>query len=95
MANKARSFPLVADQPEASPLSMSPAERRVTGKKLRDAVPRTAHATWRAHAGRTDPLSILRAADNTRRPELVPLRCGRMLQSPFTSLPWLCRRHGS
>jgi uncharacterized protein (DUF2252 family) len=54
------------------------------GKKLRDTAPRAAHATWRAHAGGTDPLSILRAADKTRQPDLVPLRYGRMLQSPFT-----------
>ena len=54
------------------------------GKRLRDTVPRDAHATWRAHAGRTDPLAILRAADVTRQPDLVPLRYGRMLQSPFT-----------
>ena len=54
------------------------------GKRLRDSVPRDAHAIWRAHAGRTDPLAILRAADVTRQPHLVPLRYGRMLQSPFT-----------
>ncbi len=54
------------------------------GKKLRDTVPRDAHATWRAHASRTDPLAILHAADTTRQPDLVPLRYGRMLQSPFT-----------
>jgi hypothetical protein len=53
-------------------------------QKMRDAVPRNAHATWRAHAGRTDPLAILRAADATRQPDLVPLRYGRMLQTPFT-----------
>jgi uncharacterized protein (DUF2252 family) len=47
-------------------------------------VPRVAHSAWRAHAGRKDPLAILRAADATRQPELVPLRYGRMLQSPFT-----------
>ena len=60
------------------------AERRAIGKKLRDAVPRAAHATWRAPAGRTDPLAILRAADVTRQKDLVPLRYGRMLQTPFT-----------
>src|SRR5271169_1190884 len=85
MAMKKPSVRLAADQPQrgASP-PMPPAERRDVGKKLRDTVPRNAHATWRAHAGRTDPLAILRAADVTRQPDLVPLRYGRMLQTPFT-----------
>jgi len=63
---------------------MMTADRRADGKTLRDAVPRDAHATWRAHKGRADPIAILHAADATRQPELVPLRYGRMLQSPFT-----------
>jgi Uncharacterized protein conserved in bacteria (DUF2252) len=69
-------------QPQLSPIT--PAGRRTHGKRLRDAVPRDAHVTWRAHAGRDDPISIFRSADPTRQPELVPLRYGRMLQSPFT-----------
>ena len=69
-------------QPQLSPIT--PADRRTHGKRLRDAVLRDAHAAWRAHAGRDDPISILRAADASRQAELVPLRYGRMLQSPFT-----------
>jgi uncharacterized protein (DUF2252 family) len=71
-------------QPEARPSSMTPADRKAAGKRLRDRVPRAAHAGWRAHAGRADPIGILRAADETRQKDLVPLRYGRMLQSPFT-----------
>jgi uncharacterized protein (DUF2252 family) len=71
-------------EPVARPSVMPPAERRAIGKRLRDTVPRAAHATWRAAAGRKDPLAILHAADVTRQPELVPLRYGRMLQTPFT-----------
>ena len=63
---------------------MMPADRRANGKRLRDRVPRDAHAGWRAHAGRADPIAILHAADANRQPDLVPLRYGRMLQSPFT-----------
>ncbi len=37
-----------------------------------------------ADAGRKDPITILRAADATRQPHLLPLRYGRMLQTPFT-----------
>jgi uncharacterized protein (DUF2252 family) len=60
---------------------VSLADRRTAGKLLRDTV---AHAKWQAHGDRTDPLDILRAADKTRQPDLVPLRYGRMLQTPFT-----------
>ena len=81
---KARPSHVPADTPGAHPPPMPPAERRAIGKKLRDTVPRAAHAFWRAHGGRTDPLAILHAADATRQPDLVPLRYGRMLQSPFT-----------
>jgi uncharacterized protein (DUF2252 family) len=75
---------IAAAKPESHPSPITPADRRTHGKRRRDAVPRDAHAVWRAHAGRADPISILRAADATRQPELVPLRYGRMLQSPFT-----------
>jgi uncharacterized protein (DUF2252 family) len=73
-----------ATQAETRPSSVTPADRRAAGKRLRDHVPRDAHAAWRAHAGRADPIGILRAADETRQKQLVPLRYGRMLQSPFT-----------
>src|SRR5277367_5251253 len=63
---------------------MTPADRKAAGKKLRDRVPRDAHAGWQEPAGRADPVGILRTADATRQKELVPLRYGRMLQSPFT-----------
>jgi uncharacterized protein (DUF2252 family) len=73
-----------AARPKTTPSSMPTADRRARGKALRDRVARDAHATWRAPAGRADPIAILHAADATRQPELVPLRYGRMLQSPFT-----------
>jgi len=63
---------------------MTPAERRANGKSLREKAPRAAHAEWRAHHTRADPVDILRAADATRQRDLVPLRYGRMIQSPFT-----------
>ncbi|HVN69788.1 MAG TPA: DUF2252 domain-containing protein [Candidatus Binatia bacterium] len=51
------------------------------GKALRDRVPRAAHAHLKRP--RRDPIAILRAADEGRLPELVPIRYGRMLASPF------------
>ncbi len=81
---KKPSVRLATEVPPGRPPQMPPAERRAIGKKLRDTVSRNAHATWRAHSGRTNPLAILHAADATRQPDLVPLRYGRMLQTPFT-----------
>jgi hypothetical protein len=80
----AKTLTTVTAQPVARPALLPPAERRAFGKRLRDTVPRAAHATWRAASGRKDPLAILHAADVTRQPDLVPLRYGRMLQTPFT-----------
>jgi Uncharacterized protein conserved in bacteria (DUF2252) len=71
-------------RPLAPMVPLTKDERRAAGKKLRETVPRETHATWRTPVRRADPISILRAADATRVPELVPLRYGRMLQSPFT-----------
>src|SRR5215470_13565736 len=74
----------ITPQPAVHPSLMAPADRRAHGKRLRDTARRDAHAAWRASADRADPIGILRAADATRQQDLVPLRYGRMLQSPFT-----------
>ncbi|MGC2221670.1 MAG: DUF2252 family protein [Methylocella sp.] len=81
---KRTSSPVAPANLESHLSPITPADRRTHGKRLRDAVPPDAHAAWRAHAGRDDLISILRAADATRQPELVPLRYGRTLRSPFT-----------
>ena len=52
------------------------------GKALRVRVPLASHAKLKSHSGR-DPLAILKKGDEDRLPELVPIRYGRMLQSPF------------
>lgn len=62
---------------------MSLAERMKAGKALRDRVSRPQHRTWAPNGSRPDPLALLQAADADRIPELVPIRYGRMLQSPF------------
>jgi uncharacterized protein (DUF2252 family) len=54
------------------------------GKRLRDTVPRASQGVWKRHKDRTDPLELLQASDIGRVPELIPIRYGRMLQSPFT-----------
>jgi uncharacterized protein (DUF2252 family) len=62
------------------------AERITAGKALRDAVSRNRHAVWKAPDGRRDPIDILEESNEGRMPELVPIRYGRMLRSPFTFL---------
>lgn len=61
-------------------------ERIQAGKSLRDSVPRSSHAVWRPPANRRDPIDILEASNQDRLPELIPIRYGRMLRSPFTFL---------
>jgi uncharacterized protein (DUF2252 family) len=58
-------------------------ERVAAGKALRDKVPRAAHGRWKRREGRPDPIQLLRAGDEGRVPELVPIRYGRMMASPF------------
>jgi uncharacterized protein (DUF2252 family) len=50
---------------------------------MRATVPRRAHAAWEAASSRADPVDLLRSQDAARVPELVPIRYGRMLASPF------------
>jgi uncharacterized protein (DUF2252 family) len=59
------------------------AERVALGKVVRSNVPRGGHATWDPPADRPDPIGLLEAQAATRLPELVPIRYGRMLASPF------------
>jgi uncharacterized protein (DUF2252 family) len=60
------------------------AELYQMGKCLRDKCPRASHAEWKASDDRTDPVELLEQANIGRIPELIPIRYGRMLQSPFT-----------
>jgi uncharacterized protein (DUF2252 family) len=62
------------------------AERRAMGVAARQRAPRTAHATWSPAPDRPDPIALLQSQDRTRVPELVPIRYGRMLASPFAFL---------
>ncbi|MBK7674125.1 MAG: DUF2252 domain-containing protein [Candidatus Accumulibacter sp.] len=63
---------------------LSPQERRAQGSALREAVPREAQGGWKPPKKRRDPIEVLVASNEGRMPELVPIRFGRMLQSPFT-----------
>jgi uncharacterized protein (DUF2252 family) len=59
-------------------------EREARGKAARKEVPRSSHATFEPPASRPDPIKLLQRQAKTRVPELVPIRYGRMLVSPFT-----------
>jgi uncharacterized protein (DUF2252 family) len=59
------------------------AERAARGRAARSECPRSSHAGFELAADR-DPVAMLEAQAETRVPELVPLRYGRMLVSPFT-----------
>ena len=59
-------------------------ERTARGKAARADVPRSVHANWEPPPHRPDPVELLEEQARTRAPELVPIRYGRMLVSPFT-----------
>lgn len=61
----------------------SRADRKADGKSMRLAVPLASHAHWHAPAHRRDPIDLLIESSIDRVPELLPIRYGRMLQSPF------------
>ncbi len=60
------------------------AERIARGKAARAEVPRSSHAAFEPSSRRGDPVKLLERQAKTRVPELVPIRYGRMLVSPFT-----------
>ena len=60
------------------------AELRAKGKRLREKCPRSSHGSWKAPTGRRDAVDLIEEANMGRLPELVPIRHGRMMLSPFT-----------
>src|SRR5208282_991819 len=62
----------------------SRAELYQMGKSLRDKCPRAAHAPWRPDTDRPDPIVLLEESNKGRIPQLIPVRYGRMMQTPFT-----------
>ena len=63
---------------------LSPAERAAKGKAARAEVPRQSHAAFDPPSNRPDPIGLLEEQAKSRVPELVPVRWGRMMVSPFT-----------
>jgi uncharacterized protein (DUF2252 family) len=63
---------------------LTPAERAVRGTAERKLAPLSAHGEWRPSSDRPDPVALLEEQATSRVQELVPIRYGRMLVSPFT-----------
>src|SRR6201994_3044945 len=59
-------------------------DRMATGAQARERTPPTGHAGWVPAADRPDPVALLEEQNLTREPDLVPVRHGRMMVSPFT-----------
>jgi uncharacterized protein (DUF2252 family) len=59
-------------------------EREANGRHAADEVPPSSHKGWEPAADRPDPVALLEEQDRTREPDLVPVRHGRMMVSPFT-----------
>jgi len=72
-----------AARPQAVP-HLTVAERAARGKAARAEVPRSSHASFEPPPRRKNPIKLLERQAETRVPELVPIRYGRMLVSPFT-----------
>ena len=59
-------------------------ERRARGKAARKTTPPSGLAGWKPADGRPDPVALLEEQNTRREPDLVPVRHGRMMVSPFT-----------
>ena len=59
-------------------------DRKAVGLEARDQAALSSHTKWRPAADRPDPVDLLEEQDTTREPDLVPVRHGRMMVSPFT-----------
>jgi uncharacterized protein (DUF2252 family) len=62
----------------------SPEERQAEGKQASDRTPPSSHSGWQPAADRPDPVALLEEQNLTREQDLVPVRHGRMMVSPFT-----------
>ena len=75
---------IAAQARRAAAPGASPDERAKLGKVARSDVPRSSHGDWEPASDRPNPVDVLEGQATSRVPELVPLRYGRMLVSPFT-----------
>ena len=74
---------MTARQAAAPAAHPTPQERAAHGRAARSAVPRSGHGEYEPPSGRADPVDILEEQSAARVPELIPIRYGRMTESPF------------
>lgn len=72
------------EETRRAPHSVPADDLVAAGKHLRDGVSRSSQGGWKRPKDRQDPMDLLAASDAGRMPELLPIRYGRMLQTPFT-----------
>jgi len=72
------------NEAKARALTLARDRAQHEGRALRKAVPRADHAVWKSSMRDADPLEMLIASGNSRLPDLLALRYGRMSHSPFT-----------
>jgi uncharacterized protein (DUF2252 family) len=82
MAVKTRTEPMAVNKTRIAHPSVE--ERQARGKEARNRTPPSSHTGWAAATDRPDPVGLLEEQNVTREPDLVPVRHGRMLVSPFT-----------
>ena len=63
---------------------LSSDERKAQGADAQGRTPCSSHQGWRPAKDRPDPVALLEEQNTTREPDLVPVRHGRMMVSPFT-----------
>ena len=76
--------PSAVPAPRKPPSGTAPEERRASGRALRALAPLEGHAEFRRPQSAADPLELLLEQGTTRVPELLPIRYGRMVRTPFT-----------
>lgn len=69
--------------PSVFTASLAPDERAAYGRNARARAPRSCHGWFEAEPGRPDPVEVIERQSASRLQELVPVRYGRMLESPF------------
>ncbi len=71
-------------EPSSGYAQLQSGESAERGRAARGGTPRSAHGDWAPASDRRDPVAVLAAQAASRVPELIPIRYGRMLVSPFT-----------
>lgn len=74
---------MIQPNTKRDPLGPTFKERLAAGKRMREKVPRRSHTKWTPSPQRPDPIELIERTDRGRVAELLPIRYGRMRQSPF------------